>query len=253
VNTRNSTSVMHNVSVSVLIPCFNEEGNVAECIRRTPVMGRRTEIIVIDDGSRDATAATVHALLKQNPHVKIVSYWPNKGKAIAIAEGLKQATGDIVMILDADMTVRPESLNSFYDAFIGADAGLLIGTRFAFPFSRKAMRRMNVVSNKFAAALFSCILKTRITDTLCGTKVLWRKDACAIDWGRCRWGDFDILRYAALHQLKVAELPVPYHERMSGRSSMRIIPDGIMLYKRGLEIFFEVVWHDIFSRVRTGA
>lgn len=238
---RNSTEY----TVSIIIPCYNEEGNVAECVARTSSVGAKTEIIVVSDGSTDATETVARTVAAQDSRVRVISYEKNRGKAVAIAEAVRVAQGDIVMILDADMTVAPEEMATFYDVFCEKKVGLLIGTRFQKKFSRKAMRFINRVSNRLSAMLFSMVLRSRVTDTLCGTKVMWRKDALEVSWGHCRWGDFDILRYAALNKLSVAELPVVYGERLSGVSSMHFFPDGCALYARALEIVCEVLWHEI--------
>jgi len=241
---------MQNYSVSILIPCFNEEGNIAECIHRTPTIGTSTEIIVINDGSSDATESVVKSVAKEDPRVQLISYSANKGKACALQEGVLHAVGEIVIILDADMTVEPELMSSFYNAFMQEQCDMVIGTRFKQLISSRAMSIIKQWSNRISSVLFSLILKQSISDTLCGTKIMWKKDAQRIDFQNCRWGDFEILRYAARNKLKIRELPIHYRERTAGESAMRLYPDGLMLYKRGIEIFFEVLWYDFVAILR---
>lgn len=227
-------------SVSVIIPCYNEQGNIAQCIQRTPSIGVATEIIVIDDGSQDETVECVKKIMKVDHRVRLIAYMPNKGKAYAVKKGIENASHELIMILDADMTVEPEMLDEFYRFFITNNVDLLIGTRFKQTFSKRAMPVIKQVSNKVSAWFFSRILHTHITDTLCGTKVLRTEDARQVELEKCRWGDFDFLRHAALHNMIVKELPVSYKERRSGKSSMTLFPDGVGLYKRAIEIFIEV-------------
>lgn len=218
------------MKLSILIPCFNEEGNIQQCIRRIPPLKIECEYLVIDDGSRDGTRQKVIQIMREDPRVRLIAFDRNHGKSKAVKAGIEQARGDLVMILDADMTVRPEEIPLFLDAALREKDALVMGTRFFYPFDRRAMRWINRISNRITAFLFSLFLRTKITDTLCGTKVLRREEALKMPLGKDRWGDFDFLLGAGYRKLKIVEVPIHYQPRLFGVSSMRAFPDGFLLF-----------------------
>ncbi len=226
------------MKLSIIIPCYNEEGNIQECICRIPKLEMECEYIVIDDGSKDGTRQKIQELMKENPRMHLIAFDHNQGKAKAVKAGIEQARGEIVIILDADMTVRPEDIQLFLEAVLSEKNGLVMGTRFVYPFDKEAMRWMNRVSNRITAWLFSKFLQTKITDALCGTKALWREQAVKmpIGEGTDRWGDFDFLLGAGQHHLQIIEIPIRYQSRQNGYSSMKVYPDGFRLFKSCLRV-----------------
>lgn len=216
-------------TASVIIPCHDEEDNIQECVARVPAMGPSTEVLVVDDGSRDATVQRVQALLSRFPHVRLISYAPRRGKAHAVREGFRQARGDIVMILDADMAVPPEELTGFYLALAEDRAEFVNGTRMVYPQEVGAFTLWRLVGNKIFGIIFSLLIGQRCTDTLCGTKALYREDLRFIELSGKGWGDFDLLFGVAARKLKMLELPVHYRERKAGKSKMRFFSDGFKL------------------------
>jgi len=214
-------------SCTVVVPCKNEQDNIAAIPPRIPRMGSVTEIIFVDDRSTDATAERVRAAIAANPDrpIKLVP-GPGSGKGAAVRAGLAQATGDVLMILDADMTVMPEDLPAFFDAVIENKGELINGTRMVYPQRSDAMRSANILGNKAFALLFTFLLEQRITDTLCGTKVLMRHNYAKVVQARAyfgdvdRWGDYDWIFGAAKHNLKLVELPIHYVERTAGVTKM---------------------------------
>ena len=214
-------------SCTVVVPCKNEQDNVPAIPPRVPRMGTFTEIIFVDDQSTDATAARVREAMARQPDrpIKLVQ-GPGQGKGAAVRAGLAEASGDVLMILDADMTVMPEDLPAFFAAITENKGELINGTRMVYPQAGEAMRTANILGNKAFAAAFTFLLEQRITDTLCGTKVVMRDDyakilAARADFGDVdRWGDYDWLFGAARHNLKIVELPVHYVERVAGETKM---------------------------------
>lgn len=215
------------LSCSVVIPCHNEAENIAECVRRVPNMGAWTEIIVVDDGSTDGTKDKVQAILETDHRVRLVILQKNQGKAAAVQAGFAAATGDVLMILDADMAVAPEELPKFLIPLQDGTADFVNGTRLIYPMHGKAMRVANFLGNKGFCLLASKVLRQRVSDTLCGTKAFFRRDYDRMPiGGKERWGDFDFLFGAARLKLRILELPVHYTERRAGKSKMRVLVDG---------------------------
>jgi SAM-dependent methyltransferase len=220
------------LSVSVIVPCHNEEGNVAECARRVPDMGAGTEIIFVDDGSTDRTRDEIRAAMEQDPRVRLVAYDTNHGKANAVRAGFDAAHNDALMILDADMTVRPEDLPKFLAPLAAGTADFVNGTRLVYPMEGRAMPAANFLGNKAFCLLVSWVMRQRVSDTLCGTKALLRRDYAAMPIsGRDRWGDFDLLFGAAREKLRILEIPVHYQERVAGESKMNVRRDGILFVR----------------------
>jgi glycosyltransferase involved in cell wall biosynthesis len=210
-----------------VVPCRNEVGNVAAAVDRIPELGSHTEIIFCDDKSTDGTADEVRRLQALYPHRDIKLYiGPGISKARNVRTGFDNSRGEILMILDADLTTMPEELSYFYDAIVSGKAEFVNGSRFVFPMEGEAMQPLNVVGNRFFSAVFSFLLGQRITDTLCGTKAFCRLQwpairALAGSWGtEDRWGDYDLLFGAAKLHLRVMDLPVHYQERVSGVTKM---------------------------------
>lgn len=236
------------VSVSVIVPCRNEEGNIAAAVRRIPSMGRHTEIIFCDDKSTDGTAAEVRRLKALHPErdIRLVD-GPGICKADNVWTGFEAATCDVLMILDADLTVMPEELPYFFEALIAGRGEFINGSRLVYPMQEQAMKFSNMVGNKLFGHAFSFLLGTRIKDTLCGTKVFWRRDWERIKpmvgtWGpKDRWGDFDLLFSASKLNLKIVDLPVHYQERTFGASKMvRVFGNGMNMLRMWLAAFWKL-------------
>jgi len=210
------------LSVSVVIPCHNEADNIAECVRRVPQMGAWTEIVVVDDGSADGTSAKTKELMAGDPRIRLIVLEKNQGKACAVRAGFEAARGDVLMILDADMAVRPEELPKFLTALQEGAAEFVNGTRLIYPMQGKAMKIANFLGNKIFCFLASWAIRQRVSDTLCGTKAFLKRDYARMPLGgNERWGDFDLLFGAARLRLRILEIPVHYAERRAGKSKMR--------------------------------
>jgi hypothetical protein len=224
------------LSCSVVIPCHDEEANVVECIRRVPAMGSWTEVVVVDDCSNDHTRSRVQEAARQDPRVRLIALDRHAGKASAVRVGFEAARGDVVMILDADMAVMPEELPKFLQPLQHGTADFINGTRLVYPMEGRAMKFTNFLGNKVFCFLVSWILRQRVSDTLCGTKALLRRDALRMSGeSHERWGDFNLLFEAARLRLRIKEIPLHYRERRAGRSKMRAMRDGWL--------FLIACWH----------
>ena len=162
---------------------------------------------------------------------------PGKGKGDAVRTGFDAAEGDILMILDADLTMPPENLPQFYAAIASGKAEFVNGTRLVYPQENKAMRFLNLLGNKFFSLVFSWLLGRPMKDTLCGTKVLTRVNYRKIADNRSYFGefdpfgDFDLIFGAGKLNLKIMDLPVRYRERIYGDTNISRWRDGWLLLR----------------------
>jgi SAM-dependent methyltransferase len=226
-------------SVSVIVPTRNEAGNVQAAIDRTPVMGGGTELIFVEGGSTDGTWQKIQSCIAayRGPLALRAFQQTGKGKGDAVRLGFSKATGDLLMILDADLTVPPEELPEFFEVAARGHADYVQGTRLVYPMEPGAMRFFNKIGNVAFSQLFSYLLQQPIKDTLCGTKVLWRADYERIAAARHYFGDFDpfgdfdLIFGAARLNLKIAEIPVRYRDRTYGETNISRWKHGWLLLR----------------------
>ena len=224
--------------VSVVIAARNESGNIKSLFERTPQMGGETELVFVEGHSQDDTYAAIEREVAAHPSIPSQLYRQTGiGKADAIRMGFEKARGDVLMILDADMTVPPEDLPRFYDALVSGKGEFINGVRLVYPMEKEAMRTMNFIGNKFFSMAFSWLLGQPIKDTLCGTKVLWKKDYELIAANRTYFGDFDpfgdydLIFGAAKLNLKIIDLPIRYRERTYGTTNISRWKHGLLLLR----------------------
>jgi ubiquinone/menaquinone biosynthesis C-methylase UbiE len=225
-------------SVSVVVAARNEEGNIKNIFERLPQMGSKTELIFVEGHSRDKTYETIEKEMALHPGTPSLLFrQPGIGKADAIRLGFEKASGDILMILDADLTVPPEDLPRFYKAIASGKGEFINGVRLVYPMEKEAMRTLNFLGNKFFSMAFSWLLGQPIKDTLCGTKVMWRKEYEKISANRSYFGDFDpfgdfdLIFGAAKLNLKIVDLPIRYRERTYGTTNISRWKHGILLFR----------------------
>lgn len=226
------------LSVSVIVPARNEAGNIDDIIRRTPLMGTRTELIFVEGNSTDDTHATLLRAAAQSgrEHVTVLQQ-PGIGKGDAVRHGYAHATGDVLMILDADMTVAPEELPRFYRAIVDGSGEFVNGVRLVYPMESQAMRTLNYLGNKLFSITFGWLLRQPVKDTLCGTKVLTRASYDVIAANRAYFGDFDpfgdfdLLFGASKCNLKIIDLPIRYRDRTYGDTNIDRWRHGVLLLR----------------------
>lgn len=227
-------------SVSVICPCRNEKGNIRQAIARTPLMGKATELIFVDGNSTDGTIEEIQAAISEYKGPLQLRYLPQgdgKGKGDAVRKGFAIAHNDILMILDSDLTVPPEDLPKFYWALVHNKGEFINGVRLVYPMEGQAMRFLNLLGNKFFSIALSWVLEQPIKDSLCGTKVLRRRDYEVIAANRAYFGDFDpfgdfdLLFGAARLNMKIIDLPVRYRARTYGDTKISRFSHGWLLLK----------------------
>jgi glycosyltransferase involved in cell wall biosynthesis/SAM-dependent methyltransferase len=240
-------------TVSVIIPTRNERGNIRAAVERTPQMGSHTELLFVDGNSNDGTVEEIERVIEEfrgRRDVKLLHQVPpgssdgaghgkmlKLGKGDAVRKGFAAATGEVLMILDSDLTVPPEDLPKFYRALVEGRGEFVNGTRLVYPMEKDAMRFLNKLANRFFGALFTWLCGQRLRDTLCGTKVLFKADYQKIVAGReffgdfDPFGDFDLLFGATKQNLRIVEVPVRYRERTYGEVKIERFRHGLLLLK----------------------
>lgn len=224
--------------VSVIVPVRNEAGNIGKIFKRTPELGSGTELIFVEGHSRDDSYSVIEKMIAVNPKRKCKLFrQTGTGKGDAVRLGFQHASGDILMILDADLTVPPEDLIRFFSTIMSDKGELINGVRLVYPMEKFAMRFFNILGNKFFSLAFSWLIGQSIKDTLCGTKVLWKSDYEQIASNRDYFGDFDpfgdfdLIFGAAKMSLKIVDLPIHYRERSYGKTNIQRWKHGWLLLR----------------------
>lgn len=226
--------------VSIVIPARNEEGNIPAILDKIPIFGKSQEIIFVEGHSKDNTWTEIIKLVNKKHRKNLIVHGFKQrgvGKANAVRLGFDKSKGDLLMILDADMTVDPKDLIKFYRAISEGKAEFINGSRLVYPMEKEAMNTLNIIGNKIFSWLFTWILGQKFKDTLCGTKVLFKKDYEKIKKHRRYFGnidpfgDFDLIFGAIKQNLKVAEIPIRYKERVYGTTNIRRFKHGWLLLK----------------------
>jgi ubiquinone/menaquinone biosynthesis C-methylase UbiE len=234
-------------STTIVIPCRNEQGNIDAVLRRIPQFGGRQEIIFVDGHSADGTTDEITRVRAFYPgrDIKFLIQ-DGQGKGDAVRKGFAHAMGDILMILDADATMPPEALPKFYEAIASGKGEFIIGCRLIYPQEGQAMRLHNLLGYKVFGLAFSWLLNQRIKDTLCGTKVLFRRDYERVVANRSYFGefdplgDFDLLFGASKLNLQIMEIPVRYEARTFGSATARRFAQGWLLVKMAIYGFIRL-------------
>ena len=233
-------------SCSIIIPTRDEAGNIEGAVERTPELGKWTELIFVDGESSDGTVEKIEEMISRyagKRRIKLIHQIPAVGKGDAVRRGFDAAEGDILMILDSDLTVPPEDMPKFYAPLAEDAAEFVNGSRLVYPMEKQAMRLLNAIANKLFGYAFSWLLDQRITDTLCGTKALLKKDYDRIAANRNYFGDFDpfgdfdLLFGASLLELKIVEIPIRYRARTYGDIKIERFKHGWLLLKMTVVAF----------------
>jgi len=215
------------MTVSIIVPCKNEENNIKTVLDSIEKIGKKTEVLFGNDNSEDNTEGEIKKFINKRKDVNIIYYeGPGICKANNVYKGFEIATGDILVIHDADNTVHPIELKKIVKILVEKNQNMVIGTRLIYPMEKKAMKFSNYLGNLFFSYFYSLILQQKVTDTLCGTKAIFKKDWNRINryigkWGiKDKWGDFELLSGAKINMMRISEVPVNYKERVQGETKM---------------------------------
>jgi hypothetical protein len=225
--------------LSIVIPARNEKGNIENAILRLPSMPAKMEIIFVEGHSTDGTweeILRVQNLYADRVPIKALRQM-GKGKADAVHAGFREASGDLLTILDADLTMPPELLPRFLLAFYEGLGDFINGTRLVYPMEGEAMRFLNLLGNVFFAKALSYVLDSALADSLCGTKLItkvdyqrllkWRDDFGDFD----PFGDFELLFCAASLGLGIIDIPIRYRARSYGTTNISRFRHGFQLLR----------------------
>ena len=238
----NQTSYHEEKQISFIIPCKNEQNNIKLFEKEIQENNQSYEYLFGDDNSSDKTDFEIDNLKKKLPNNKIIKYkGPGICKSENVYKGIEHSSGEIIVIYDADLTVSFKDIEFSLKILKNTNADFINCTRMIYPQKDGAMKLFNFIGNSFFAGLFSLLFKKKITDTLCGTKIFYKKDWNKIKkdiskWGmKDLWGDFDLLIGAYKNNLKITEVPVTYYERKEEGTKMT------SLISNALRMFFIVL------------
>jgi Glycosyl transferase family 2 len=232
-------------SLSVIVPARNERGNIAGALERMPNLGADVEIVFVEGHSTDGTWDEIQRLAARHPNVRALRQ-TGRGKSDAVRLGFAEARGELLTILDADLTMPPEKLGSFYEAYVAGRADFINGSRLVYPMEGAAMRFLNHLGNIFFAKALSSVLDMRLGDSLCGTKLVARHDYERFVRWRASFGDFDpfgdfeLLFPAAVLAIGSIDVPVYYRARTYGTTQIRRFRDGLELLRMVITGFFDI-------------
>ena len=239
----NTTINEEDQKISFIIPCKNEEKNIPLFKKYIKSLSGNYEFLFGDDVSTDQTLLEINKIKSELKNIEINSYeGPGICKSENVYKGIEISSGDIIIIYDADHTVSFDDIEFAIKILINSNADFINCTRMIYPQKDGAMKNLNFLGNSFFALLFSLLFKKKITDTLCGTKIFYKKDWLKIKkdvsgWGtKDLWGDYDLLIGAYKNNLKILEVPVTYYERTSGETKMTNV------FKNALRMFYITIY-----------
>lgn len=243
-------------SLSIVIPARNEQGHIRQAIDRLPDLGCTLEVIFVEGHSKDDTWGEIQRVCREyrGPHTVKAFQQTGKGKCDAVRLGFRHATGELLTILDADLTMPPERLPAFYDAYCQGHADFINGSRLVYPMEGQAMRFLNRLGNIFFARLLSWVLDVRLGDSLCGTKLVSRADyQLFLQWREAfgdfdPFGDYELLFPAAILGLGIVDIPVRYAARQYGETNIHRFRHGLVLLRMTMVAFFRVKMGKFITR-----
>jgi len=227
--------VRRDYSVTVLIPTKNERGTIEDAVRRLPRFGTAQEILFVDGHSTDGTQEEIIRVGDRytDRAVRLITQ-TGRGKKNGVLEGIAAAQGEIIILLDSDLAIAPEEMPLLYEALASGHGDLINGVRFVYPMEPNATPRLNFIANLIFPLIIGHITGQSIRDSLCGTKVFFKKEyenlsAAPSVWGSDPFGDFTFLFAWGRAWKKILDVPVHHHARSYGATRIHRFSAGWIL------------------------
>ncbi len=205
------------MKISILIPCYNEVNYLEKCIESIEEksnLNYEKEIIVIDDCSSDGSREVIKKLFDTKKIDKYVFKEKNEGKGAAISSGIKEVSGDIVLIQDADLEYNPKDYNKLIDPFINENADVVYGSRFVSSESKRVLLFWHGVANRILTLLCNMVTNLLLSDMETGYKLFKAEHIKSINIEENRFGfEPEITIKLAKKKLKFYEVGISYNGR----------------------------------------
>jgi glycosyltransferase involved in cell wall biosynthesis len=223
------------VKLSVLIPVYNEERTVEEVVRRVKAVPVSKEIILVDDGSQDQTRQVLERMRREKDRaadpsnqLKVIFKTANQGKGAAVREALGHATGDIVLIQDADLEYDPQDYPELLAPIENGLADVVYGTRFAGGGSHRVLLFWHSLGNRLLTLVSNILTNLNLSDMEVGYKVFRASVLQGIDIKSNRFGlEPEITMKLAKSGCRFYEVPISYHGRTYEEGKKITWKDGI--------------------------
>lgn len=201
-------------SVSVIMPAFNEAACIGICLERVLRQPAVTEVIVVDDGSSDATAAEVERRMASEPRLRLQRHPRNLGKGAALRTGFACATGDIVVVQDADLEYDPEDYEALLRPLLQGRADVVFGSRFLGGGAHRVLYFWHAVGNALITFFSNCFTGLNLSDVEVGPKLFRREVVAGMTICEQRFGvEPELAARVAALRVRVYEVPISYHGR----------------------------------------
>jgi glycosyltransferase involved in cell wall biosynthesis len=213
--------------LSVIVPVYNERGTLPEILRRVRAAPLATEIILVDDGSTDGTRELLESL-RCDPDVRVIHHPHNLGKGAALRTAFRHATGDIVLVQDADLEYDPTDYDRLIEPIVRDEADVVYGTR--FPRGRRPMAKWHAVANRVLTTFSNFLTGLKLTDMETCYKVFRREiiDRLAPRLRENRFGiEPELTAKAARGGYRIREVAIRYHGRTRAQGKKIGWRDGL--------------------------
>lgn len=202
-------SINNNLSCSVVIPTYNQAELLEYCIESIPNVGKKMQIVVVDDASSDRTEQVMKSLSKKHHNIKYIRNERPQGEEKSLKIGIESVDLDIILTYDAKMSIPSSELVRFYNVLASKRADFVSGMRFIYPLEGQRLRQLTIIGNIIFSYLYSLFLNQRVFDPLCSIKGFYKKNYSKIKISNNNTL-LDLLIKAAENKAKILEIPVHY-------------------------------------------
>ncbi|MDP4685586.1 MAG: glycosyltransferase family 2 protein [Salibacteraceae bacterium] len=240
---------MSNKTLSIVIPAYNEGPTIHLILDKIKAVnllgGLQKELIIVNDFSKDDTVESVHRYIKSNPELNIVfqNHEKNKGKGAALHTGIKLATGDYVVIQDADLEYDPEEYNDLLKPILSGDADVVYGSRFMGGNPHRILFFWHTLGNKFLTQLSNMFTNLNLTDMETCYKLFKREIIQSLSLKENRFG-FEpevTAKISRIPRIRIYEIGISYYGRT--------YEDGKKIgWKDGFRAIYCILKYNLFSK-----